>query len=197
MIRLIYCLTLWSLIGVVIGMSHTYDSEDAYAANISFDKGQTEILFEDKVCSSEAQTSNLISYHQIINSVAKKYHIEPSLVYAMIEVESSWKSRAVSRKGARGLMQLMPSTAKQMNVKNPFNPEENIEGGIKYLRYLLNRFNGDLAVALAAYNAGPQKVERFGGIPPIKETEQYVKKVILTHIDNYLYNYEPNSNILM
>jgi soluble lytic murein transglycosylase-like protein len=188
---------LWCLIGVVIGMSHTYDSENAYMANIAFDNRQSEILFEDKVCSNDAQGSNLISYHKIINSMAKKYQIEPSLVYAMIEVESSWKSKAVSQKGARGLMQLMPSTARQMNVKNPFNPAENIEGGIKYLRYLLNRFNGDLAVSLAAYNAGPQKVERFGGIPPIKETEQYVKKVILNHIDNYSYNDEVNSNILM
>ena len=125
------------------------------------------------------KVSALLSpYHKIIQIKARKYRISPSLIYAMILVESSGRSRAISRKGAKGLMQLMPSTARQMNVKDPLNPEENIEGGIKYLRHLLDRFNGNISHALAAYNAGPRRVRKFGGIPPFKETQQYVKKVL-------------------
>ena len=117
-------------------------------------------------------------YHTIVHEKASNYNIDPSLIKAVIKTESNWNCRAVSRKGAIGLMQLMPSTATDMNVRNPFDPEENIEGGTKYLKYLLERFNGDLTLALAAYNAGPNKVEKYGYVPPIPETKQYVKKVI-------------------
>jgi soluble lytic murein transglycosylase-like protein len=118
------------------------------------------------------------SYRHIIFTKSKEYEIEPSLVYAVIKVESNWDTKALSRSGAKGLMQLMPSTAKEMNVKNPFDPEENIEGGIRYLKYLLDKFNGDITLALAAYNAGPNKVRKFRGVPPIKETKRYVKRVL-------------------
>jgi hypothetical protein len=117
-------------------------------------------------------------YHGIVHEKASEYNMDPSLIKAVIKTESNWNNRAVSRKGAMGLMQLMPTTASEMNVRNPFNPEENIEGGTKYLRYLLERFNGDLTLALAAYNAGPQTVEKFGLVPPITETRQYVNKVL-------------------
>jgi hypothetical protein len=117
-------------------------------------------------------------YRNIIHEKASKYNVDPSLVKAVIKTESNWNERAVSRKGAIGLMQLMPSTANDMDVRNPFNPEENIEGGVRYLRYLLERFNGDLTLALAAYNAGPKWVDKFGVVPPITETKQYVKKVL-------------------
>jgi hypothetical protein len=120
-------------------------------------------------------------YQQIIEKKSREYNIEPSLVRAVIKTESNWDSMAISQKGAMGLMQLMPDTAKVMEVKNPFNPEENIEGGIKYLRYLLDRFNGDLTLALAAYNAGPEKIKKFGGIPPIPETQRYVKQILSIH----------------
>src|SRR4030043_949561 len=123
-------------------------------------------------------------YQSIIHEKASKYNIDPSLVKAVIKTESNWNEKAVSRKGAIGLMQLMPSTANDMNVRNPFNPEENIEGGVKYLRYLLGRFNGDLTLALAAYNAGPTWVEKFGGIPPITESKQYVRKVLSLYSGN-------------
>ncbi len=118
------------------------------------------------------------SFRRIAFSKSRKYKIEPSLVYALIKVESNWDARALSRAGAKGLMQLMPSTAKEMDVKNPFDPEENIEGGIRYLRYLLDRFNGDVTLALAAYNAGPNKVRKFKGVPPIKETQRYVNRIL-------------------
>lgn len=117
-------------------------------------------------------------YHRIVEEKATKYKIDPSLIKAVIKTESNWNSKAVSRKGAMGLMQLMPFTASEMAVYNPFNPEENIEGGTRYLRYLLERFNGDLTLALAAYNAGPETVEKFRSVPPITETRQYVSKVL-------------------
>jgi len=117
-------------------------------------------------------------YNDIIYSTSDKYNIEPSLIKAVITAESNWQPTAVSTKGAIGLMQLMPSTATDMLVNNPYNPEENIEGGTKYLRYLLDIFNGDLTLALAAYNAGPQTVRKFGDVPPIPETQQYVKRVL-------------------
>ena len=116
-------------------------------------------------------------YSSYVSRAASKYAIEPELIHAVIKTESNGNERAVSRKGAIGLMQLMPSTAMDMEVSDPFNPEENIEGGAKYLRYLLERFKGDLTLALAAYNAGPTTVEKYGSIPPISETRQYVKKV--------------------
>ncbi len=117
-------------------------------------------------------------YSGFVEQAAAKYEIEPDLIHAVIKTESNGNQRAVSRKGAMGLMQLMPSTANDMNVVNPFNPEENIEGGTKYLKQLLEKFNGDLTLALAAYNAGPKTVEKYGNVPPISETKQYVKKII-------------------
>lgn len=117
-------------------------------------------------------------YNDIIYSTSDKYNIEPSLIKAVITAESNWKPTAVSTKGAIGLMQLMPSTATDMLVSNPYDPEENIEGGTKYLRYLLDRFNGDMTLALAAYNSGPETVRKFGNVPPIRETQQYVKRVL-------------------
>jgi len=122
--------------------------------------------------------SNASDYRHIVNNKAKKYNIEPSLVKAVISTESNWNPSAISRKGAIGLMQLMPFTARDMGVSNPFNPEENIEGGTKYLRFLLDKFDWDVSLALAAYNAGPATIEESGGIPRIQETQKYVKKVL-------------------
>jgi len=117
------------------------------------------------------------NFSHYVQKAARKYEIEPELIHAVIRTESNGNHRAVSKKGAIGLMQLMPSTASDMNVGNPFNPEENIDGGTRYLRFLLEKFNGNLTLALAAYNSGPRTVERYGNIPPISETRQYVNKV--------------------
>jgi hypothetical protein len=124
------------------------------------------------------------NYHSLVHEKATKYKIDPLLVNAVIKTESNWNEWAISKKGAMGLMQLMPATARELKVSNPFNPEENIEGGVRYLRYLLERFNGDLTLALAAYNAGPTWVEKFGVIPPITETKQYVRKVLSLYNGN-------------
>ncbi len=117
------------------------------------------------------------SLDEIIQEIASEYEIDPALVKAVITVESSRDPKAVSRKGATGLMQLMPGTARQLNVNKPFDPRENIIGGVKYIKGLLASY-GDLRLALAAYNAGPGAVKKFAGIPPYMETINYVKKVL-------------------
>ena len=117
-------------------------------------------------------------YEGIILQASRQFGTNSSLIKAVIKAESDFNDRAVSQKGAQGLMQLMPQTAKAMEVENPFNPEENIFGGTRYLSLLLKRFKNDKILALAAYNAGPEKVETCGGIPPISETKAFVKRVI-------------------
>ena len=115
-------------------------------------------------------------YGEIIASLSEAHGVDPMLVRALIQVESNYKVRARSRKGAMGLMQLMPSTAREYKVRNPFDPKANIEGGIKHLKSLIDRFGVELA--LAAYNAGEGAVRKFNGIPPYRETRNYVSKIL-------------------
>lgn len=117
-------------------------------------------------------------FNKIIEQKSKKYKIDPALVRAVIRAESSFDPQAVSYAGAQGLMQLMPVTAVNLDVINPFDPEENIEGGVRYLKYLLNLFKNDLKLALAAYHAGEQNVVQYKGIPPIPQTRDYINKVL-------------------
>ncbi|HUC30411.1 MAG TPA: lytic transglycosylase domain-containing protein [Candidatus Acidoferrum sp.] len=114
----------------------------------------------------------------VVNQASGRYRLDPDLVNSVINAESGFNVRAVSPKGAQGLMQLMPSTAAQLGVPNAFDPEANVDGGTRYLRELLERYNFDLVKALAAYNAGPQRVEQFGGVPPYHETRAYVARIV-------------------
>jgi soluble lytic murein transglycosylase-like protein len=118
---------------------------------------------------------------QMVNEVATRHNVDPQLVRAVIGAESNWNPQAVSRTGAQGLMQLEPSTARLLGVSKAFDPQQNLEGGVTYLRMLLVRYGGDLDKALAAYNAGPGAVDRAGGVPHIAETENYVHRVTATY----------------
>jgi soluble lytic murein transglycosylase len=113
-----------------------------------------------------------------VNRYSRAQNLSPALVHAIIKAESNGQRKAVSRKGAKGVMQLMPFTSKRLNVSDPFDPIENIEGGIRYIKELLATFDGDVTSAVAAYNAGPAAVKKYGGIPPYQETRVYVRRVL-------------------
>ncbi len=119
-----------------------------------------------------------LDLNQVVESASGTYRLDPDLVNSVIRAESGFNVRAVSPKGAQGLMQLMPETASQLGVRNAFDPQSNVEGGTRYLRELLERYNFDLIKALAAYNAGPQRVEQYGGVPPYYETKAYVARIV-------------------
>ena len=117
------------------------------------------------------------AYEDIIREAAATFDMDPALIRAVMQAESAFHPYAVSRAGAEGLMQLMPALADEMGVADSFNPRDNIMGGARYLKRLLEHHNGDLDLALASYNAGPGNVERYGGIPPFRETRRYVKTI--------------------
>lgn len=124
-------------------------------------------------------------YDDLIARASERYSVDPTLIKAIIKTESNFNHRAVSPMGARGLMQLMPTTAAALRVKDSFHPENNIDGGVRYLRYLLTLFNGNLPLVLAAYNAGENAVLRYNNrIPPYQETQNYVRRV-LHHLNRY------------
>lgn len=118
----------------------------------------------------------------VIKKLSEKYNMDPKLINAVVKQESGFQPEVVSKAGAQGLMQLMPQTAKSLNVTNPLDPVQNLDGGIRYLKGLMSRFNNNIPLALAAYNAGPNAVKKYGTIPPYKETQNYVKNILATYL---------------
>jgi soluble lytic murein transglycosylase-like protein len=117
-------------------------------------------------------------YDDLIIEAAKIYGLDPRLIRSIVQVESAFNPTAVSRAGAKGLMQLRPTLARELRVRNPFDPRQNIMGGARYLRLLLDMHEGDIRLALASYNAGPGNVMRYGGVPPFRETRKYIERII-------------------
>ncbi|WP_369900226.1 lytic transglycosylase domain-containing protein [Bacillus manliponensis] len=124
------------------------------------------------------RSANEGKYVDIIERMSEKHGVPKALIQKMIEVESNFNPKVVSHAGAMGLMQLMPANVKEQGVKDPFSPADNIEGGVKEIAGYLKKYNGDLVLSLAAYNAGPGNVKKYGGVPPFKETENYIKKIL-------------------
>ena len=151
-----------------------------YFTNVPGDPRFREVPGYEKVRKAAARSR----YNQYIQTAAKRYRLDPDLIRAVIKVESDFDPHAVSKKGAMGLMQLMPGTAEEMDVSAPFEPQANIQGGSRYLRKLINLFDGDLRLVLAAYNAGPNRVLAKNRVPRIAETQKYVKRVLREYGNN-------------
>ncbi|HOI74885.1 MAG TPA: lytic transglycosylase domain-containing protein [Syntrophales bacterium] len=181
-------LILTAVPGYVAADIYKYEDETGviHLTNVPTDatKKYTLIMREPRVIFNRKIARDINKFDPIITKSAQKHGMDPALIKAVIKAESNFNHQAVSPKGARGLMQLMPATASSLQVDDSFHPEKNIDGGVRYLRYLIRLFNGDLRLALAAYNAGEKAVMRYGGIPPYRETQDYVQRV-LSYLNGY------------
>jgi hypothetical protein len=162
----------FSNVGVVKGKKVTKVKSESPARSLP------ESRANNGVSRRRTTASAPVAYSDAIYNSCERHGVDPALVHAIVKVESDFNPYALSSKGAMGLMQLMPQTAIDMNVRNTFNPHENIDGGVRYLRYLIDRYAGNLSLALAAYNAGETAVKKWGTIPPFMETQNYVQRVL-------------------
>jgi len=158
------------------GRTDTHAVAGPFVVHEALPEENTDCALKNNVVSVDARKSEDLFY-LIIQKAADLNDVDPALVRAIIMAESSFNPRAVSKRGAKGLMQLMPTTAKALGVEDSFNPEHNIKGGVRYFRQLMDQFGGDTRLALAAYNAGSTKVRSYQGVPPFKATRYYIKKV--------------------
>jgi soluble lytic murein transglycosylase-like protein len=154
------------------GSVEVFEAQD-YLAPVRHQK------FKGRTLQLILERSSTKKFNEYVMNASQKYNVDPDLIHAVIKAESSYNPDAVSPKGAGGLMQLMPDTAIQYGVTDRFSPEENIDGGTKYLKFLLDKYEGDITLAIAAYNAGEGTVDKYGDIPPYPETRAYVQKVSL------------------
>lgn len=139
-------------------------------------------IYTAQASSASEKITSREQIKNIIFRAAKRHGVDEKLVNALVKQESGFNPNAKSKVGAMGLMQLMPATAKGLGVTNPMDPEQNVEGGVKYLKSMLNKYNGNVILALAAYNAGPGAVDKYSGVPPYKETQNYVKSILANYL---------------
>jgi soluble lytic murein transglycosylase-like protein len=185
-VRTLYCLLL-ALFGPIwlapSALADVYAYKDKQGV-LTFTNVPTHQGFRRVIRDGSPRFSSSGSYDDLISSASDRHNVDANLIRAVIKVESDFDSSARSHKGATGLMQLMPETARLHNVSDLFDPGANIEGGVRHLKLLLGKYQGDLELSLAAYNAGIKAVERHGGIPPFAETREYVRRV-LRHYQTY------------
>lgn len=174
--QVIHCLAV-TLLALMLGMY------SASLAQADPQNGESARVQESEKPELLAENEAEGRYMEIIIEAAERFGVDPALITAVIKAESEFNPRAVSHRGARGLMQLMPATASALGVKNSFNPEHNIHGGTKYMKQLLDQFDGKVKLALAAYNAGSRKVHKYQGVPPYKVTRSYIRKVFSYYED--------------